>query len=104
VGTVAALLVLLGVAVALVSGEDLAHAVVKGAIEGGTTFAFAWLLLRYDLRTVPAFVAAGLVLDAVRAAALSMTPTAWMACGVTAVVAALLAWRATVLLATRQRS
>jgi hypothetical protein len=104
VGVVAALLVLLGMAVALVSGEDLAHAVVKGAIEGGTTFAFAWLLLRYDLRTVPAFVATGLVLDAVRAAALSMTPMAWIACGVTAAVAAALAWQTIALLGKQEPS
>ncbi len=50
-------------------------------IQGLTTFAFAWLLLRYDLRTVPAFVATGLLLDGAASAAIAGTAGAWIMLG-----------------------
>ena len=93
VPVIAALLIVLGVAVALVSGKDVLSAGARGAIEGLTTFAFAWLLLRYDLRTVPAFVATGIALEAARGALLDGTPSSWLACAITTAVACVLAWR-----------
>lgn len=59
----------------VVAGGDLAQALAKGAIEGISTFAFGWLVLRYDLRTVPAFVATGIALAAVHDAALAPVAT-----------------------------
>lgn len=91
---IAAVLVVLGVSVALGSGKDMLTASAQGAIEGLTTFAFAWLLLRYDLRTVPAFVATGLILEAGRGAALDGTASSWAGFAITAAVACLLAWLA----------
>jgi hypothetical protein len=93
VGAVALLLVLLGVAVGIASGQEIGQAVLQGAVQGLIAFLFAWLVLRYDLRAVPSFVATGLVLDVVRRASLVATPSAWVMCVVTAVVAiALAAW------------
>jgi hypothetical protein len=91
VAVVAVYLVLLSTAVSVLSGLDVGQAAMHGLVEGTTTFLFAWLLLRYDLRTVPPFVAAGLVLDAVRRASLAATPGAWVMCLVTSLVALLLA-------------
>jgi len=93
VGLVALLLVLLGVAVGIVSGQEIGQALLQGAVQGVTAFLFAWLVMRYDLRAVPPFVATGLVLEAVRRASLVATPSAWLMCVVTAVVAiAFAAW------------
>lgn len=91
----ALVLVLVGIAVAIVSGQDMPHALLQGAIEGLTNFAFAWLVLRYDLRSVPAFVAAGLMLEAVRAATLAGTASAWGSFGFNAAVLIALTWVAT---------
>ncbi len=89
---VCAVLVLASAAPGVLAGSDLAQSLAKGAIEGASTFAFGWLLLRYDLRTVPAFVATGLVLEAVRGACLAPSSTQWLmlalVVGVSIVVAA----------------
>ena len=69
-------------------GTSCGRRIPHGAIEGATAFAFAWLLLRYDLRAVPAFVATGLVLEALRAAFLAATPSGWLSFAVTAAVVA----------------
>jgi hypothetical protein len=92
---VALALVVIGVAASVLSGHELWQAIPHGAIEGATAFTFAWLLLRYDLRTVPAFVATGLILEALRAAFLAVTPSGWLSFGVVAAVVALLTWWAT---------
>ena len=91
VALVAAFLVSLSAAVSVLSGLDVGQAALHGLVEGTTTFLFAWLLLRYDVRTVPPFVAAGVMLDAVRRASLVSTPLAWGMCVTTAVVAVVLA-------------
>jgi hypothetical protein len=98
---VAVLLVLLGVAAAIAGGQDLLPALAAGGAQGATMFAVVWLLLRHDLRCVPAFVATGLVLDAVRATLLAGTTAAWIACALTAGIAAALAWKATTMLRAR---
>ena len=79
---VALALVVIGVAASVLAGHEPWQAIPHGAIEGATAFAFAWLLLRYDLRAVPAFVATGLVLEALRAAFLAATPSGWLSFGV----------------------
>ncbi|MFO1302733.1 MAG: type II CAAX endopeptidase family protein [Burkholderiales bacterium] len=99
---IAAILVVLGMSIAMASGKDLVGAGARGAIEGFTAFAFAWLLLRHDLRTVPAFVATGLMLEAAHGAALDGTAASWTAFGITAAVACLLAWLATRVLQSTQ--
>ncbi len=91
---VAIALILLSAAASVVSGRDPSLAVLEGAIEGATTFAFAWLLLRYDLRTVPAFAATGMVLATVREAMLAGTASAWTATAVTTIVVIAAAWAA----------
>jgi hypothetical protein len=91
----ALVIVLLGVALAIVSGRDVGHALLQGVAEGGAAFVLAWLVLRYDLRTVPAFVATGMVLEAVRSAALSGAGGHWVLPAVSAVVTVLAAWAAT---------
>ncbi|MEO8752922.1 MAG: CPBP family intramembrane glutamic endopeptidase, partial [Casimicrobiaceae bacterium] len=88
----AAVLALLGAATAISSGHELRYALLQGIIEGLTTFAFAWLVLRYDLRTVPAFVATGLLLDGAAAATIAGTAGAWIMLALTAVVTIALAW------------
>jgi hypothetical protein len=91
----AAALVLFAVALALAGGGTIAPALLRGALEGLASFGFAWLLLRYDLRSVPAFVAAGLVLGRVKAAGLAATSAAWLGCALTCVVIVALAVLAT---------
>lgn len=71
IGLVCLVLVLASAAPAVLAGSDLMQSLAKGAIEGASTFAFGWLLLRYDARTVPAFVATGLALEAIRSTALA---------------------------------
>src|SRR5262249_27261564 len=86
-------LVLLSVAVAIAAGHEMGQALLQGVVQGVTTFLFAWLLLRYDLRAVPPFVATGLVLEAIRRAFGASTPAGWVMCLITAAVAiALAAW------------
>ena len=52
-------------------------------------------MLRYDLRTVPAFVATGLLLDGARNAALAGTQAAWVLFALTAATTIVLTWAAT---------
>ena len=92
---VAFALIVISVAVAIVAGHELWQAVPHGAIEGAIAFAFAWMVLRYDLRAVPAFVATGLALEAFRSASLAATPAAWLSFGIAVAVAAVVAWAVT---------
>lgn len=75
---VCVVLALASAAPGVMSGSDLVQSLAKGAIEGASTFAFGWLVLRYDLRTVPAFVATGIALDAVRGAILAPVAANWI--------------------------
>ncbi|MCC6195400.1 MAG: CPBP family intramembrane metalloprotease [Burkholderiales bacterium] len=97
-------LVIVGTALAAVSGREPGIALVQGAIQGATTFGFAWLVLRYDLRSVPWFVATGLVLDAYATASLRATSSGWTVFAVTATVTVALAWYAQSLLAKAQQA
>ena len=91
----ALMLVLIGVAFAILSGQATADAILQGAVGGLTTFAFAWLLLRYDLRAVPAFVATGIILDGIKSASLAGTPMTWVALALAGTVLVVLALAAT---------
>ncbi len=73
----ALVLVLFGVAVAILAGRDVGHALLEGVVEGLATLAMAWLVLRHDLSTVPAFVATGLALEGVKGAAQAGTFATW---------------------------
>ncbi len=87
----ALVLVLFGVAIALLSGHGLRAALVQGVIEGLATLGFAWLVLRHDLTTVPGFVATGLLLEAARHAVLAGTLEGWSYFGLGAAVVIALA-------------
>jgi hypothetical protein len=100
----ALVLVIVSISVAIVSGQELRTAIVHGALEGATTFAFAWLVLRFDLRSVPWFVATGLLLDAFGAASLRATNAGWTWFAVMAAVAVALAWYSQGWLARTQRA
>jgi len=68
---VCAVLALASALPGVVAGGELGQPLAKGAIEGVSTFAFGWLVLRHDLRTVPAFVATGIALSAAHDAILA---------------------------------
>jgi len=90
---VCVVLALASAAPAVMSGADLVQSLAKGAIEGASTFAFGWLLLRYDVRTVPAFVATGIALEAVRGAITAPVAASWMLLAIELVVLlAVAAW------------
>jgi membrane protease YdiL (CAAX protease family) len=101
VALVAAMLIVLGAAVGVLAGKEVLPSIAQGVIQGAVAFGFAWLLLRYDLRTVPAFVATGVILDALIDAMRDATAAGWLSCAITSVVVLLLAWRAIVLLSHR---
>jgi hypothetical protein len=99
VALVAGMLVMLGAAVGLAAGKDVVQSLGQGIVQGAVAFAFAWLLLRHDLRTVPGFVAAGIILETVRDALRDGTAAGWGAFAITTLVVVVLAWRAGLLLA-----
>lgn len=92
---VAVALALFGTAAALLSGLEFLDAVRRGVVEGLVALAFAWLVLRYDLASVPAFVATGLLLDGARNTALAATPAAWWLYALGAATTIALTWAAT---------
>jgi len=83
-----------GVAAALVSGRETGQALLQGAVEGLVALAFAWLVLRFDLRAVPAFVATGMVMDGARSAILDGTGSAWTSFTLATAVTIVMAWTA----------
>jgi hypothetical protein len=87
-------LVAFGVAAALVSGRETGQALLQGAVEGLIALAFAWLVLRFDLRAVPAFVATGMVMDGARSAILDGTGHAWALFALATAVTVVVAWAA----------
>ncbi len=98
IGLAAAVLVLTATAMLLGSGQSPGDAVVQGVAEGLLALLFVWAVLRYDLTAVPAFVATGMLLEALRSAALGATPAAWVQAAVQAPVVVALAWYATLAL------
>jgi len=93
---VAALLLVLisGIAVLVTGGEPEAAAL-RGVVKGLVSFALLWWVLRYDLTTIPAFLATGMLLDAARNAALDGTAGAWALFAAGAAVTVAVAWAVT---------
>ncbi len=91
----AVLLVLISCAAALVGDGDPAAALLRGIVKGLVSFVLLWQVLRYDARTLPAFLATGMVLEGARNAALEGTASAWMLFALSAAVAVAATWAVT---------
>jgi hypothetical protein len=91
----ALLLVLISCVAVLVGGGEPEAAALRGVVKGLVSFALLWWVLRYDLRTIPAFLATGTLLEGAREAALAQTNGAWMLFVAGAVVTVAVAWAAT---------
>ncbi|MBA3777561.1 MAG: hypothetical protein H0X11_14175 [Betaproteobacteria bacterium] len=100
----ALLLVALSVAGALVETRDVTGAVFRGLGAGLATFLFLWLVMRYDLRTVPAYVTTAVLLDAAHDAAQAGGGNAWVLFALTAAVAIAAAWATTRYIGTQLTS
>ena len=100
----ATLLVALSVAGALVETREITGAVFQGLGAGLATFLFLWFVMRYDLRTVPAYVTTAVVLDAAHDAAQAGGGNAWVLFALTAAVAIAAGWATTRYVGTRLAS
>ena len=89
-----AVLVLMFVGGALVGGLEPLTAFAAGVTEGALTSIIVFSLLRFDFRTVPAYVAAGAVLRAVAHAAQQPTAATWVQAAILSSVAIAMAWAA----------
>jgi len=87
-----AVLVLVFCGSALADGDDVVVALVGGGVRGLVAAVVVYALLRFDYRTVPAFLAAGAILAAVEAAAPKGTAGAWVGAAMVSVVAIVSAW------------
>jgi hypothetical protein len=85
-------LVLAFCAGAYIGGDDPVVAIAAGTTEGVLAAIVVYGLLRFDYRTVPAFLAADLVLQALATAAQKSTPAAWADCAALAATALVGAW------------
>ena len=91
----ALLLVLISCVAVLVGGGEPEAAALRGVVKGLVSFALLWWVLRYDLTTIPAFLATGTLLETARQAALSEMPGAWVLFAVGAAVTVVVAWAIT---------
>jgi hypothetical protein len=91
----ALLLVLISCVAVLVGGGEPEAAALRGVVKGLVSFALLWWVLRYDLRTIPAFLATGTLLETARQAALAGTNGAWVLFAVGAAVTVTVAWAVT---------
>ncbi|MEO8346418.1 MAG: type II CAAX endopeptidase family protein [Betaproteobacteria bacterium] len=91
----ALMLVLISCAGGLAAGGEPVIALVSGVVRGLVSFVLLWRILRYDLRTIPAFLATGMVLEGARNAVLSGNPGAWPYFAVSVIVTAAVAWAVT---------
>ncbi len=92
IGLAAVFLVLAAGAMRLAAGQPPIDAAGLGIAEGLLALLFAWAVLRYDLSSVPAFVATGLLLEVLRTAVLGATPASWQHAALEAPVIAVVAW------------
>jgi hypothetical protein len=90
--------VVLATASAMPSARELGPALVAGLVGGLALFAVAALVLRHDVRALPAFVATTMVLAGAHSAALIALPLGWVlfACSTTVLIC--LAWLVTLYL------
>jgi len=77
---------------ALVGGADASQALIGGAVRGVLAAIVVYALLRFDLRTVPAYLAAAFVLQAIEEAVQKGTALGWIACALTTAAAIVSAW------------
>jgi len=91
----ALLLVSVSCAVALVGGGEPEGALLRGVVRGLVSFVLLWCVLRYDLRTVPSFLATGMVLEAAHNAALDGGTGAWGLFSAGAAVTVVVTWAVT---------
>jgi hypothetical protein len=91
----ALLLVLISCVAVLVGGGEPEAAALRGVVKGLVSFALLWWVLRYDLTTIPAFLATGTLLETARHAALAGTNDAWALFAVGAAVTVAVAWAVT---------
>jgi hypothetical protein len=91
----AVLLVLISTVAVLVGGGEPEAAALRGLVRGLVSFALLWWVLRYDLTTIPAFLATGALLDAARNAAIEGTAGAWVLFALGAAVTVAVAWAVT---------
>jgi hypothetical protein len=84
----------------LQAGANVAVAAASGVAGGLAVAAVLWLLLRYDARIVPVYVATGVVLSMIVRAVQEGTPGGYAATGAAAVVTAAMTWAVTRYLAT----
>ncbi|HQR11926.1 MAG TPA: CPBP family intramembrane metalloprotease [Casimicrobiaceae bacterium] len=91
----ALLLVAISCAGGLAAGGEPAIALVSGVVKGLVSFVLLWRVLRHDLRTIPAFLATGMVLDGARNAALSANAAAWPQFAIGVIVTVAVAWAVT---------
>jgi hypothetical protein len=89
---VALLLVVAFAGAGLASGEDVVAATLGGLVDGLLAIVVVYAVLRFDYRTVPAYLAAAVVLGAATSAAQKGVASAWVGAAITAAVAIASAW------------
>ena len=88
----ASILVLVSVGGALAGGEEAVTAVASGVFDGLLVAVVVYALLRFDYRAVPAYFAAGVVLQAVEAAVQKGGPAGWVHAALLSAAAIGAAW------------
>ena len=88
-------LVLISCTSGLVGGGEPLNALVSGVVKGLVSFVFLWLVLRYDLRAIPAFLATEMLLEGGRNAVLEGTVRAGLLFALSALVTVAVAWAVT---------
>ena len=91
----ALLLVAISCAGGLAVGGEPSVALLSGVVRGLVSFVLLWKILRHDLRTIPAFLATGMLLEGARNSLLAGNATAWPMYAVSAVVTVAVAWAVT---------
>ncbi len=91
----ALLLMAISCAGGLAAGREPAVALLSGAVKGLVSFVLLWHILRHDLRTVPAFLATGMVLEGARNALITGDADAWLMAALGAIVTVAVAWAVT---------
>jgi hypothetical protein len=76
----------------LASGEDVVAATLGGLVDGLLAVVVVYAVLRFDYRTVTAYLAAAVVLGAATSAAQKGVASAWVGAAITAAVAIASAW------------
>lgn len=86
-------LVLVYCAGGIAAGQEPLLAMAAGSVEGTLTAIVIYAVLRFDARTVPAFIVTGMLLHALQRAIAAGTPSAWIAAAIMSVVGVAVAWQ-----------